>query len=437
MGHGADQAEAFASSNMVVTIRIASGKVVEAKKVLESGIGVRSAIGKKVGFSGGNKLTDDLVKRSIKIARAKPPNPHFNGFPMPKKVKMVRGIFDRKLEALPPEKAVELAEDMLQTAYDFDRRVVDASGAINLVVERSSVANTNGILATNKTTKVFGHLTVEAQAAERSEGQGWSGSTSLSEFDPEFIGRQTAELAVKSLGASPVKPGTYDVILEPIAAADLFQHILTYALNGREVYDRISYLQGSLGKVVASGGLNVSDWGNMPSGLFSRVIDDEGCPTQKTPLIHEGRLVNFFYDFYYGGLARRRSTGNGLRPGDFGRSHLVEPAPHGTNLVVESGELGQEELIEDIDRGLILSRIWYTYPVTPQLGDFSTTSRCAFFISNGEIGDAAGQVRIHENLPRLLKRLDGVAKDQQQVVPWGASSAVCTPSIRFRGVRIG
>jgi len=436
VNHGADEAEAFASENTVMTIRIASNRVVETKRVHDGGLGICTAIGKKVGFSSGNGPTEDLVKRAVTIARAKPPNPNFNGFPLPRKIKKVPRIYDQNLKNISSSKIVEMAEEMLEAALDFNKRVVEASGAINLIVERCAVSNTNGIQTADATTKIFGHLTAEARHFDRAEGQGWMGSTTLSEFKPDLIGRKAAEITIASLGARSTRPGTYDVVLEPIAVAELFYHVLSYAINGKEVYDQMSYFSDRLGKAVASETVNIDDWGNMPAGLCSKTIDDEGSPTQRTPIIQQGRLVNFIYDWYYGGLSGRKSTGNGLRPGDFGRSHHLTPTPHITNLVVRPGDFDLEEIIEDIDNGLLLSRIWYTYPITPQLGDFSTTSRCGFLIHKGKVQRAAKQVRIHENLPKLLKRLEGIGKTQEQIIPWGASASVCTPSVRFRDVHI-
>ncbi len=433
---GANQAEAFVSENTVTTVRIASRRILEAKKVREGGIGVCAAIGNKVGYSSGNFLTQELMKRAVAIARARPPNPDFNGFPGPKKAKRVTGVFDKSLENIHSAKPVELAEEALQAALDFDKHIADASGAINIIVEHCYVANSNGVQATDATTKIFGHLTAEAQSGDRSEGQGWLGSTTLKDFKPGLVGKRAAEAAVMSLHAEPAKPGSYDIVLEPNAAAELFYHVLSYAVNGRDVYDRMSYFGDKLGKPVAAKGLSVDDWGNMPSGLSSKAIDDEGTPTQRTPLIRNGRLVNFIYDWYYGGLAKRRTTGNGLRLGDFGRSHQLSPAPCATNLFVKPGDLSREELIGEVKNGLLISRLWYTYPITPQLGDFSTTSRCGFFIPGGEATGGVRQVRIHENLPKLLKQLDGVGNDAEQVIPWGAAASVCTPSLRFRRVRV-
>jgi predicted Zn-dependent protease len=52
------------------------------------------------------------------------------------------------------------------------------------------------------------------------------------------------------------------------------------------------------------------------------------------------------------------------------------------------------------------------------------------------VAGAAQQVRIHENLPRLLKQITGIGNDIKQTVPWGAVAAVCAPSLRFGDVRI-
>lgn len=434
---GADDAEAFVGENIVTTVRIAANRVIETKRVHDHGIGIRAAVDQKVGFACANSLSQELIDRVVSIARARPSNPDFNGFPEVTKPKKVSDICDRALARLQPERAAELADLMLQAALDFDRRVVDVSGALNIVVERCAITNTNGLAGADETTRIFGHLTVGSRGVGESEGGAWLGSTSLHGFNPNEVGKRAAEIAVNSLGPKKVKPGKYNVILEPAAVAELFYHVFGYAVNGREVHDRYSYFTDKLGKVVASEELNIYDWGNMAGGLCSKTFDDEGVPTCRTRLIERGKLLGFVYDRRYAGKANTDSTGNGLRLIDMpGRYYGVEPSPYITNLVIEAGDIKREELIADTDEGLLLSRIWYTYPITPQLGDFSTTSRCGFLIHKGEMAGAVQQVRIHENLPRLLKNITGLANDVKQVMPWGASGAICAPSLRFRGVRI-
>lgn len=434
---GAEQVEAFVSENLVTTVRIAAKCVVETKHVCDRGIGLRAAIGQRVGFACGNDFNQELIKRVASIARARPPNPDFNGFPRAAKPKKVKDIYDQKLAKSQPERATELADLMLQSALDFDRRVADASGALNVVVERCAIANTNGLAVADETTRIFGHLTVEARGTGRSEGAAWLGNTDLRGFDPSEVGKHAAELAVNSLNPKKAKPSKYNIILEPAAVAELFYHVFGYAVNGREVYDRVSYLADKLGKDICVEGLSIHDWGNMAGGLYSKTFDDEGVPTQRTSLIERGKLVGFVYDRYYAGKANVDSTGNGLRLTDMpGRHYGTEPSPHITNLAIEPSDFKREELIADTKNGLLLSRIWYTYPITPQLGDFSTTSRCGFLIQKGEVVGAAQQVRIHENLPRLLKQITGIGNDVKQTAPWGAVAAVCAPSLRFGDVHI-
>ncbi|MDI6819856.1 MAG: TldD/PmbA family protein [Candidatus Hodarchaeaceae archaeon] len=434
---GAGQAEAFVAENSVLTVRIASNRIIETKFVRDEGMGLRAAVGQRVGFACANEFTPELAKRAVSIARARPPNPDFNGFPTPTKPKRVRGIYDSALASLPPERAAEIAESMLVSALCFDDRVAEVSGALNVVVERCAIANSNGVIIADRATRMLGHLTVEARDLGRSEGAAWLGSTNLRDFDPSAVGRRAAELAVGSLNPKKVKPGNYDVILEPAATAELLYHVLGYAVNGRDVHDGISYFADHLGKDIAAEELSICDWGNMSNGQCSKTFDDEGVPTQRTSLIERGRLVGFVYDRYYAGKAGMRSTGNGLRLADMpGRCYGVEPSPCITNLVLSPGDFKREELIADTKRGLLLSRIWYTYPITPQIGDFSTTSRCGFLVRGGELVGAAGQVRIHENMPRILRRVTGIADDVEQVMPWGAVAAICAPSLRLSGVRV-
>lgn len=434
---GVKHAEAFVSRTSLITVRITLSQVAEVKLVKDEGIGLRAATGKRCGFACSNQLTPQLVKLAVSMARARPPDPSFKGFPEASKPKRVDGLYDGAVARLTPDQVSRLAGAMLQSALEFDRRVEEVSGALTVVVERCAVVNSNGVMSLDRATRVLGHLTVEAKDPGTSEGSAWLGSTSLKEFYPDELGRRAAELAVNSLNPRRVSHREYDLILEPPAVAELFYHVLGYALNGREVDERVSYFSERRGEEVASEALTLHDWGNMPHGICSRSFDDEGFPTQKTPLIDRGRLVGFVYDYYYSGKAGTSSTGNGLRVGDLpGRRYDAYPSPGLTNLVVEPGEFKREELIADTKHGLLLSRIWYTYPITPQLGDFSTTSRCGFLIRSGEVVGSAKQVRIHENLPRLLKLVSGVADDVEQVMPWGASAAVYSPTLRFSGVYI-
>ncbi|MCS7131515.1 MAG: TldD/PmbA family protein [Hadesarchaea archaeon] len=436
-GQGAKEVEAFVVKSSVTTVRMASGRVIEVKRVREQGIGLRAAIGRKVGFAYANEPTHELVKQVVSIARARPPDPNFPGFAPPVRPKRVEDIYDKALATLPYERATSMAELMLESALGYDRRIVEASGALTVVAERCAIANTNGLAAVDRTTRILGHLTAEARDLRRSEGTAWLGATKLKAIKIEEVGERAAELAVNSLKPLKIPAGSYDIILEPPAAAELFYHMLGYAFNGQEVHDRISYLSDRLGEVIAAEELSISDWGNMPGGLCSRAVDDEGVPAQRTPLIERGRLVGFVYDLYYAAKAGSRSTGNGLRVSDLpARCHAVEPSPHVTNLFVSSGDFKREELVADTKRGLLLSRIWYTYPMVPQLGDFSTTSRCGFLVRDGEIAGAIEQVRIHENMLRLLKNISGIADDREQVMPWGASTSVCSPSVRFSDVRV-
>ena len=434
---GAEEAEVFASDNIITTIRIASSRVVETKVVREAGVGLRAAIGQRVGFTCASEFDQKLVEKAVSIARMRPPNPYFNGFAGPMKTDKVDGLYDKILAEISPERSTSLAELMLESALSYDRRIEDVSGALTVTVERCEIVNSNGLNVEDKATRIYAHLTSTTRGPNRAEGAAQGGATSLKEFDPVSIGKKASELAANSIKLKKVKQGKYNIILEPPSVAELFYHVFGYAVNGQDVYEQMSYFADKVNEIVASTKLSIYDWGNMPRGLFSKKVDDEGTPTRKTPLIEEGKLVGFVYDMQYACKAGTKSTGNGLRFGDsLGHCYCAEPEPYITNLVIQTGDFKRDELIEDTRKGLLIQRLWYTYPITPQIGDFSTTSRNAFLIEGGEVKSAVHQLRIHENLPKLLRAITGIADNATQIIPWGANACVNSPSIRFKGVRV-
>ena len=69
-----------------------------------------------------------------------------------------------------------------------------------------------------------------------------------------------------------------------------------------------------------------------------------------------------------------------------GRDALPIPTPLPHNLRVKESGTKKEEIIEETKKGLIVGRLWYTYPVNPERGDFSCTARSGIrIIENGKI----------------------------------------------------
>ena len=107
-------------------------------------------------------------------------------------------------------------------------------------------------------------------------------------------------------------------------------------------------------------------------------IDDEGTPTQRTAVIHQGRITSYLYDLERARKDRVESTGNGRR-----ESFRHLPIPRMTNTYIAPGEARPEELIAEIDKGFYAVS-FAGGQVDPTTGDFVFGVSEGYLIEGGE-----------------------------------------------------
>src|SRR5207302_509064 len=88
---------------------------------------------------------------------------------------------------------------------------------------------------------------------------------------PEQVGRIAAERTIRRLGARKAKTAHVPMILDPMVAASILEHIFE-GVNGDSVYRGASFLAGKLGQKIA--GENVTEFlghgANLVTGDYSR-----------------------------------------------------------------------------------------------------------------------------------------------------------------------
>lgn len=438
---GSDEAEVYFLSKRLVTVRLAGNQILESKGISDRGIGVRIIKDKAIGFTITNDFTKENLRKTVRdvfsIARVRGPAKHWKSLPKPQKIRTVPKIFDKRIAELETDEAVNLAVRMLDTAKNFNTKIADVSGSLNAFADEVHVASTHGVDLAEASTTIFGSITTEAEdKGSRASGVGFQGACSLGEFAPEKIGEQSGEMAVKSLGAEKIESGTYSLILDAYALAEITSYVLAGSVRSKTYQDKVSCFQGKLGARIADENLSIYDDPTLPGYMGSTSFDDEGVPTRRLPIIEKGVLKNLQYDTFYASKDNVPSTGNAKRSGNFpGRTYASIPFPEPHDFVVEKGGMSRDELVEDTKLGILVGRIWYTYPLHPERGDFSTTTRSgAFLVKDGEIQKPIMPMRIFDNLPRCLMSIGGVADDVRQVAPWFGYYLVA-PTIRFDNVK--
>jgi len=438
---GADEAEVFFLDKRLLTVRIASNQIVESKGISDRGVGVRVVKDKAIGFAVTCNMTEENIKTTIKdaftIAKVRGPAKHWKSLPTPGKVTSISGIFDEEIVKMGTDETVNLAIRMLDAASNYNPKIVDVSGSLNVFFDDVHIVNTHGVDANEASTTIFGSITTEAEeTGSRSSGVGFHGKRILKDFAPEKIGQESAEMAVSTLGAKKLEAGDYSLILDPYALTEIMSYIFARSVISKFYQDKVSCFTGKLGQEIADTNLSIYDDPTLPRHLGCTAFDDEGVPTRRLPIIEKGVFKNLLYDTFYGSKDSVPSTGSGKRTELLpGRSYRSIPFPEPHNLVIERGDQTRDELIEDTKRGILVGRIWYTYPLNPERGDFSTTTRSgAFLVKNGEVQNPIHPLRIFDNLPKCFWNVGGIANNVKQVAPWFGYFLVA-PTIRFDNVK--
>jgi len=482
------EAEVFASSNASLIARlnytshIPCNGVEEPKSTASHGLGIQAVFradsGVKIGFgSEPSDLSLEGVKRALeKARRAAVPDPEFTSLPQPSEERRrLRRYYDPKLMKMGGDELVEAgwkvlrsglqafkASPALATSAGGDERLKELGlilgGDVTILQERIAIASTAmPEVQTDESTLIMSFITAMVES-EASKGTGSSTGTKLESFTGE-AGAEAAQNAIAAIGGERIRSGTYTVIFGRQPVADLLNNLVLPSLSLGAFYSESSAFTGRLGKRVASKQLTLYDHGAQRGLMGSKGITCEGLPTGKTRLIQRGKLVGLLANHYEQQRILRDPKAqeklgadphthakaivprNGFRFGTGGgRQFNAQPGIAGTNAVVEAGDRSLEELIADVKEGLLIGRIWYTYPINGlRAGDFTcTVVGDSYIIRDGRIASPLkpNTVRISDNIHHILSNIVGVGKDVSGTLVWAADEVIYTPEIAVRGVTI-
>ncbi|MEO2065239.1 MAG: metallopeptidase TldD-related protein, partial [Desulfurobacteriaceae bacterium] len=152
--------------------------------------------------------------------------------------------------------------------------------------------------------------------------------------------------------------------------------------------------------------------------------DDEGTATKKKAIIERGTLKNFLVDLYTAKKLGLNPTGNGIRPS------ISNPPTCGvTNLVVERGALGLEELIKTPKEVLLITDAMGIHTINPISGEFSIGISGIYYHDGEKVTPVSGMT-VAGNVKELLNGITEVGSDQK----WLGN--VCSPSVLVKELTV-
>ena len=354
-------------------------------------------------------------------------------------------IYDDKIEDF-HEKAPELVKKTIDSSLQNGADGV--SGVLHSENSKIGVLTSYGNGGIYKSS--FCRGTVRAFNGRDSSGQDIVVSRKLSNIDKKFerAGRKAGMLAKRGVGAKEGRAGTYDLIMTPTVAANIFGNLLN-GTNPIMMVAGMSPLKGKMNEKIGPDELTVTEDPLIQEGLNSRPFDDEGTPSERTELIKNGEFNSLIHNtstaklWKFLGIIKLKFF---RRPKTTSNSNLTQLGLTGTeenprtlmpvpsNYRFNTGSYSLDEFISTSSRPTIyLTSNWYTRFTNMSEGEFSTVPRDAMFlVENGEIKKPIRNLRLKGNLLEILKNIDGIGKDPKQIRWWEVNTPTFIPHIKVK-----
>lgn len=407
---GAEQWEIIASKSKSVTVGVREGEVDKHQASESLGLAVRVLKDQRPGFSyiyGAENQgdIDSAVELALASSRAADPEPGLS-FPDSDPPEILLETYDPEVARDDVANMIRRAERLASAALSADKRMVHVHPAeVSSVVSRVLLCNSNGLSLCDAATRVSaGAAAVAADNGEQEMGWESRSACFLEDIDERAIGIEAGQKAAAYLGAKPVQDGRYDVVFTRDVATE-FLDILADGLLGDNVIKGRSLLAGKMGRQLISPLVTIIDDGLMPRGLGSAPFDDEGTAQSSTVLFEQGLLRGYVYDRLWAGRAGAASTGNAVRP-----SLKGPPAVGFTNLHIAPGTGDQDNLIEQMNNGLIISYVLGAHTADPVSGEFSLGAS-GHLVQKGKIVRPVKSIAIAGQILELFNSVAAVGED--------------------------
>jgi len=392
---------------------------------------VRAALGRRVGVGTTNNLTDvgleRVVESAIAAARLRPEDPNFPGLPAPADVPEITD-FDDATAGCTPAKRAQAVRIVCQRAAGVN---CAAAGAFRTSVHEWAVANSHGLLAHHPATEA--DLTTVVMTDD-SSGFAADVSSKVAEVDVVALGEQAIQMALRGRNPQPLDPGAYPVVLSPYAVHDLLQTLAT-AAGAVSVQEDRSWMSGRQGKRLLSPRISIWDDGLDPSG-WPLPFDFEGMPRRRVDIVRNGVVGDAVYDRVRAATEGKDSTGHALPAANPFNPWLnaARLGPIPLHARMGTGEHSLEDMIAGTERGLYVTRFWYTRTVHPrEVVVTGMTRDGTFLIEHGELTTPVRNLRFTQSYVKALARTEAVGRAPRRV--WTDPGILSAPALKLAEFR--
>jgi predicted Zn-dependent protease len=419
---GADNAEVLVFVDDSALTRFANNTIHQNVAERDTNLLLRYFIGKRMGTATTNRIDeaalDELAARARQNAQASPEDPAYPGLPEPAQYAPAEAYNPETAQYDPKARAQAVAV-VCRLAGE---KKLNASGAFSTGSAELAIANSQGLFAHHVSTHAdFQTVVMSDDSSGRAHASGWRAA----EIPVEALGREAIDKAERGRGPQKIEPGEYTVVFDPYVTEDLLQMLAFYGISAQALLEGRSWMNDRLGQQAMSRQINIWD-----DGLDTRGIpipfDFEGVPKQRVEIVKEGVVIGPVYDRYTGQKSSHASTGHAMPPTFRG----MGPIP--TNLFMAAGETSTQEMIHSTQKGLYITRFWYTRLVHPKDCVITGMTRDGvFLIEHGEIAYPVKNLRFTQSYVEALNHVETVGREARLLSSEFGGLAVHAPALKI------
>ncbi len=313
----------------------------------------------------------------------------------------IKSKYSKDTASFTPLNRAQLVRQLIK---EVNKRGYEAAGALKTEESTLMVANSEGVFALDRGTKVDFNCVI---TRDNSTAHASFVDSDINNFNINKITDELLKTAFKNVEQIEIEPGVYTVILSPEAVSDILNYTGYTAFNGKMIMEGKSFVCNNRGKKIFPETITVSD---DPFDELTMPIpfDLVGYPREKIDLIKDGVIKDGVYDHLTALKYNKKCTGNTLPP---------EHASFGAlpfNLVMKKGSNSVEEMISSTKKGIYISRFHYVNILNPMSIQLTGMTRDGtFLIEGGKLGRAIKNMRFNTSVIDMLKAVDMISKERQ------------------------
>jgi len=432
MQGGASAAECVVREGDEFSTVVRLGQVETLKESGSKSIGVRVFFGRRAASTYSSDFSSDGIERMLKsaleLAKITSEDP-YAGIPDAGNLGALSGdldLYHQDVYSLPGAGRIDYARRAEKAALDFDPRMKNSEGgSFDAATGRKVLANSHGFVGEYRRSycSVAAVPIAQDEQGNMQRDYWYSVSRSLAQLDPaEQVGKEAARRTLRRLGARKVKTAHVPVVLDPMVANSMLEHIFE-GVNGDSVYRGASFLAGKLGQKIAGTNVTVIDDGTMVGGFGTSPFDGEGIPTRRTVVIENGVLKSYLLNTYTAKKLGLETTANASR------GLAGTPGIGPGNYFLQPGSKTPHEMIGEIKQGLYVTE-FLGMGANLVTGDYSRGAS-GLWIVNGELTYPVEEITVAGNLKDMFNNISEIGNDLE------FRGSVASPTIRIDGLTVG